>query len=97
MSRSYSSISTRTHCTNCGSHISMQYSNEHGPVDFAVTVGSINMESVKGPVPKVGAHIFVSSAEKAGWYQIPEDGVPRYPGMPDGFTEQIQAGKKSST
>lgn len=42
-------------------------------------------------VPKVGVHIFV--AEKPRWYDIPEDGVPRYDGFDEEFNEKMKAYK----
>ncbi|KAG9235461.1 Mss4-like protein [Amylocarpus encephaloides] len=57
MFTSYSGIAVRSHCRECGSPISMQYKCE--PETIGITVGSIEEESVRGPLPRVTSHIFV--------------------------------------
>ena len=87
----YSDIADRTHCAECGTPISMQYKFQPGRI--SITVGSINEESVKGQLPAVGCHIFVAEGEKAAWYVIPDDGIPRYSHFPIEFQKKIDARK----
>src|SRR6266536_2534349 len=72
---SYSEMATRTHCAECGSPISMQYKCQ--PDQISIAAGTIDEESVKGKLPKVGAHIFVDSMDNDGWYELPKDGIKR--------------------
>ncbi|KAH6722183.1 Mss4-like protein [Leptodontidium sp. 2 PMI_412] len=65
----YSEIADRTHCSTCGTPISMQYKCQ--PENISITAGSIDEESLKAPLPKVSQHIFLS--EKASWFEIPGD------------------------
>jgi hypothetical protein len=46
-----------------------------------VTAGSIEEESVTGKLPKPGCHIFL--AEKAGWFEVPDDKLERFKGFSD--------------
>ena len=88
----YSDLAERTHCAECGSPISMQYKCQ--PDMIHITAGTINEESVKGPLPKVEYHIFVGQGEKAGWYDLPEDKIPRYARFTAGFQKKIDEWKK---
>jgi len=57
-------------------------------------MGSVNEDSVKGGLQKkVDCHIFVGAGSKAGWYEIPEDGSPRFEKHEPGFQEKIDACK----
>lgn len=42
---------------------------------ICLTMGSVDLESLKVEVPKVGNHIFVK--EKAPWVVLPDDGAER--------------------
>lgn len=88
----YSDEAERTHCPECGSHISMQYNCQ--PDRISITAGSIYEDSVKGSLPKVKDHIFVESGSKAGWYDLPDDGVPRFSKFSGGFQSKIDQWKK---
>lgn len=59
----YSEIAERTHCSACGTPISMLYMCQSDVI--GITAGSIDEESVRGSLPKISEHIFVS--EKASW------------------------------
>jgi len=68
----------------------MQYKSS--PDRISITAGSINEESIKGPLPKIKEHIFLDQSKKPGWYDLPEDGLPRVRNIkaknsliPDGF------------
>jgi len=74
--KQYSEIADRTHCAECGSPISMAYKSE--PDRIWLTAGSIDEKSVKGVLPKAKMHIFVEDGMKAGWYDLPVDGLKRY-------------------
>ena len=63
----------RFFCTGCGTPIAMSYHFEEGWID--IVFGSVNLETLKGEVPKVEQHIFLK--EKAPWVVIPEDGAER--------------------
>jgi hypothetical protein len=43
---------------------------------MSITVGSIDEGSVKGELVKPSMHIFLE--EKAGWFDLPEDGLKRF-------------------
>jgi hypothetical protein len=88
----YSDIADRTHCTECGSPISMQYKCQ--PERISITAGTISEESVRGKLPKVESHIFVAQVEKAGWYDLPDDHFPRYSKFSTGFQNKIDAWKR---
>ena len=53
----------------------MQYKSN--PDRISITAGSINEESIKGALPKIKEHIFVDQNKKSGWYDLPEDDLPR--------------------
>jgi hypothetical protein len=84
----YSDLADRTHCAGCGSPISMQYKCQ--PDLISITAGSIDEESVNATLPKVSEHIFVEKGEKAGWYEIPDDKIPRFSRFPPRFQKKIQ-------
>ena len=83
----YSDIAERTHCAECGTPISMQYKCQ--PDRVSITAGSINEESIRGKLPKADSHIFVAEGEKAGWYEIPDDGIRRRSKFSTGFQKKI--------
>lgn len=68
-----SDFANRTFCTGCGAPISMVY-HFHAQVT-ALTMGSVNLETLKGEPPKVAQHIFLK--EKAPWVMLPDDGTER--------------------
>lgn len=70
----------------------MQYNCQ--PDMINITAGTINEESVKSPLPKVEYHIFVEKGEKAGWYDLPEDKIPRYARFATEFQRKIDAWRK---
>ncbi|RDL39032.1 Uncharacterized protein BP5553_03372 [Venustampulla echinocandica] len=91
MKKSYSEIAERTHCVECGTPISMVYKCE--PETIGITAASINMGTIKGTLPHVKSYIFVGEEAPAGWYTLPDDGVPRYSKFNPGFQERIGASK----
>lgn len=74
-------LATRTFCTACGSPISMKYRALKEIVD--VTVGSIDMETLSGELPKISSHIFLK--EKQPWDILPDDGAKRHDEIPGGL------------
>lgn len=64
---------------------------------IAITAGTINEESVKGELPKVQKHMFVKEGEKAGWYDLPHDKLPKHQTFPSKFQEKLEAWKKVMT
>jgi hypothetical protein len=59
-------------------------------VQLSITMGSVDEDSVKGGLQsKVDYHIFVGPESKAEWYDIPEDGKPRYAKFDPGFQKRI--------
>lgn len=74
-----SQIAERLHCPTCGSTLGMQYHCE--PENVSVTAAAIDQAAA--PLGPPGFHIFVT--EKPSWYQIPEDGLPRYDHFTPGF------------
>jgi hypothetical protein len=85
-------MAERTHCAGCGSPISMQYKCQPGLI--SITAGSIDEESVRATLPKVSEHIFVEKGEKAGWYELPDDKIPKYSRFPPRFQKKIDEWKK---
>jgi len=63
----------RSFCGNCGSPI---ISHREGVPQVRVRLGTLDSSLAQGPQ----AHIYVDS--KAGWCELPEDGLPRYPEAP---------------
>jgi hypothetical protein len=88
---SYSKMAERTHCAKCGTPISMWYKLD--PDSIAVTMGSIDEDTVKGELPSANKHIFLK--EKAMWYVLPDDGLERYETFPKNFQKMIDEWKGS--
>lgn len=82
-----SDIATRSLCVQCGGTLSIQYDCYPGKTHVAA--GTI--VSGAGVMPKVGVHIFVKS--KPIWYDIPQDGLPRWDEFDEEFNEQLRAHK----
>jgi hypothetical protein len=80
----YSPFATRSHCGDCGSPITMQYLFQ--PNRIGLTAGTF--DRVEGSLPKVGEHIFLK--EKAVWFEVPDDGIPRFEGFPDVFGRLLE-------
>jgi hypothetical protein len=72
----------------------MQYKCQ--PDIIGITAGSIDEESVNAALPKVSEHIFVEKGEKAGWYEIPDDKIPRFSRFPPRFQKKIEEVKNLS-
>lgn len=62
----------------------MKYHFEKGFT--GIVLGSVDMGSYKGPVPKVEQHIFLS--EKAPWVNLPDDGAKRL--QTSNFAKQLE-------
>lgn len=62
------------------------------PESMAIVVGSIDEGSVKGELMKPTGHIFLE--EKAGWFDLPEDGLGRFDRFSDESDEAIKAWMK---
>ena len=82
---SYSKFAERAHCAKCGTPIYMSY--KFRPENISITSGSIDEESIKGELPKAVKHIFVE--EKAPWYELPDDKLPRYQQYPPEFQKMV--------
>jgi hypothetical protein len=65
----------------------------HEKDDIGVTAGSIDEKSVKGVLPKPSKNIFL--AEKAWWYDLPDDGTGRYSYHTENFQKSLDALKKT--
>jgi len=50
---------------------------------------------VKTTLPKVSEDIFVEEVEKSGWYDLPNDKVPKYSRFPPSFQKKIDAWRKT--
>jgi len=68
----------------------MQYRFQPGFI--SITAGSIDEESVKKELPKMSEHIYLD--EKAGWFEMPDDKIPRYAKFPLTFQGKIDEWKK---
>lgn len=64
------------------------------PETISITAGSIDENSVRTTLPKVSQHIFVEKREKAGWYDLPDDKIPRYSKFSSGFQRKLDEWKK---
>jgi hypothetical protein len=62
------------------------------PENVSITAGSIDESSVKGSLVKPCEHIFL--AEKAEWFEVPNDGASRYETFPGGFEEKLEGWRK---
>lgn len=69
-----SDVAKRTFCGSCGTPIAMVYAFDED--EISVSVGSMDMESLKCEMPRVMMHIYL--AEKAEWVEVPEDGAERW-------------------
>ncbi len=49
---------------------------------------------MKKELPKISEHIFVEKGEKAGWYEVPDDTIPRYSRFPPRFAKKIEDWEK---
>jgi hypothetical protein len=71
---------SRPFCGRCGSKLpSDAYNDTH-----FVPLGLLDGDPQLGPAP----HIFVGS--KAPWYEIPDDGLPRFPEFPPGMGQGVE-------
>ncbi len=59
------------------------------PEFISITSGTIDEASVRGHLPKPKRHIFVGGEKKAGWYELPEDGLPKYEKFSNGFQKKL--------
>lgn len=56
------------------------------PKEMSIVVGSIDEGSVKGELMKPTEHIFLE--EKAGWFDLPEDGLGRFERFSEGVSDR---------
>ena len=66
---SSSEAAIRTHCSSCGSPLSMEYKSR--PDITSIAMGTVDDKSVVGSLPKPSEHIFLES--KASWWDISDD------------------------
>jgi hypothetical protein len=86
---SYSDIAERGHCAECGSPISMAYKCE--PDIIYLTAGTMDEDSIRGPLPKVKEHIFLEEKART-WYDLPEDDkLAKYSRFSSVFQKKIEA------
>lgn len=57
------------------------------PEWMSIAVGSIDEGSVKGDLIKPTKHIFLE--EKAGWFDLPEDGLGRFERFSDAESDRM--------
>lgn len=81
----FSDIAQRGFCPLCGSSLTMAYHCQ--PERISVAAGTIDETSVHGNLPKPSMHIFLK--EKAGWFQLPEDGLDRWEEFSTPFQEKL--------
>jgi hypothetical protein len=67
---------------------------DHQKESIAIPAGTIDEASVQGELPKTDHHIFLE--EKAGWYDLPDDGTGRYAKFRPAFQEGLDAVEKNS-
>lgn len=68
----------------------MEYKCEPGSI--GLTAGTIDEDSIRGMMPGVEAHLFVGKGEKkAGWYEMPDDKVPKYKEFTPEFQKKLDS------
>lgn len=82
-----SDLAKRSSCSQCGTPLFMQY--HCIPDTVSVGAGTVEEESLTEKLSGRTNHIFV--AEKASWFTIPNDGLPRYEKFPPEFTKMLDA------
>ncbi|KAL5346139.1 hypothetical protein ACLOAV_009172 [Pseudogymnoascus australis] len=81
----------RGFCANCGSPMRLHAATSPGWM--SIVAGSIDEGSVKGELTKPTEHIFLK--EKAGWFDLPEDGLGRFERFSDAESDRkIKAWKE---
>ena len=79
-----SDVAERGHCAVCGSSLSMWYYCLKEYIFLTTT----SVDESTNPLPAPSEYICVG--EKASWYEIPDDGVPRFDGMEPHFTTMLE-------
>lgn len=83
-----SAAAERAFCSSCGSPVYMKY--KANPQSIGICAGTVDENSMGpkglGAVQGKANHIFVG--EKAGWYEIGEDGLRRYERFTDAMGEE---------
>ncbi|OBT84582.1 hypothetical protein VE02_06326 [Pseudogymnoascus sp. 03VT05] len=74
----------RGFCGNCGSPVRLHSATR--PKEMSIVVGSIDEGSIKGEMMKPTEHIFLE--EKAGWFDLPEDGLGRFERFSEGESDK---------
>jgi hypothetical protein len=64
---------------------------DHQPDCIGLAAGTIDEKSVKGQLPKTDHHIFLD--EKAGWYDLPDDGLGRFARHRPTFQRDLDASR----
>ncbi len=80
-----SDMAARSLCVQCGATLTIQY--DCYPHKTHVAAGILSRGSQQ-LLPPVGMHIFVKS--RPLWYQIPEDGVPRFDEFDPVFLDAVK-------
>ena len=80
----------RTFCKDCGSSMTMQYYLQ--PERLSVAAGTLDRSTELLPAPK--EHIFLR--EKASWFKVPDDGLPRFEEFDPPFQGKLESWKKQS-
>jgi hypothetical protein len=81
-----STVAERAFCDQCGSTISMWYSVND---NFGIAAGSLDEESMPAGTLAGLERPRIFLQEKAGWYDIPEDGAPKFERFQPGFDEKL--------
>jgi len=63
------------------------------PETIQISAGSIDENSVRGTLPRVSQHIFME--KKLGWYDLPDDDVPKFSKFSPGFQRKVDECKKA--
>lgn len=88
-----SDLAKRSSCSQCGTPLFMQYHCE--PDIVGVAVGTIDEDSLTEQLRGPSNHIFV--AEKASWFNIPNDGLPRYETFSPEFMKMLDAWRNNQS
>jgi len=71
----------------------MQYDFQRERI--GITAGTFDtFDEARGVMGKVEEHIFLK--EKAAWFEVPEDGIPKYEGFTEDFERKLEEWKTRS-
>lgn len=94
-SNQHSDIAIRTHCSECGSPITMQYFCQ--PEIIGIAVGTIDEESMGDKVGVLNGRkrVYTKEGKKARWWKIPNDSMENFDTFSPSFQELLNNWKEN--